>query len=130
MKKIVLLSLLMCFLCFADKENYGRAVVKRVVRIYDGDTFYVDIWNYPSIIGENIPIRIKGIDAPEIKGKDKIWGYKAALFLAEKLVKAEYIELRNMERGKYFRIVADVFVDGEDLAKIMLRKGLVKEYKR
>jgi len=36
---------------------------------------------------------------------------------------AEQIVLRNMERGKYFRIAADVIADGESLADILVEAG-------
>ena len=35
--------------------------------------------------------------------------------VAEILKDAEQIVLKNMERGKYFRIAADVLIDEEDL---------------
>jgi len=38
------------------------------VSVYDGDTIKVNIANYPAINGEGISIRIRGIDAPEIRG--------------------------------------------------------------
>lgn len=40
-----------------------------MVSVYDGDTFKVNIDDYPAIVGEAISIRIRGIDAPEIRGK-------------------------------------------------------------
>jgi endonuclease YncB( thermonuclease family) len=33
-----------------------------------------------------------------------------------------------MKRRKYFRIVADVFVDGQDLGQELTQKGLAKPY--
>jgi len=41
---------------------------------------------------------------------------------------AEQIILRNMERGKYFRIAADVIVDGENLADMMIEAGMAVSY--
>ena len=39
------------------------------------------------------------------------------------------IELRNIKRGKYFRIVADVYLDGNvSYAKEMLKLGLAVPY--
>ena len=43
-------------------------VINEVITVYDGDTFRVNIDEFPPIIGENIAIRILGIDTPEIKG--------------------------------------------------------------
>ena len=33
-----------------------------------------------------------------------------------------------MKRGKYFRIVADVIVDGENLGDMLIEAGIAKEY--
>ena len=48
--------------------------------------------------------------------------------VAEILKDAEQITLKNMERGKYFRIAADVIVDGESLADILIEAGMAKKY--
>ena len=34
---------------------------------------------------------------------------------------AEHIELRNIKRGKYFRIIADVYVDSVSIAAELLK---------
>lgn len=36
--------------------------------------------------------------------------------------------LKNVERGKYFRIVADVCIDGESLVKALTETRLAKFY--
>ena len=41
---------------------------------------------------------------------------------------AEQIILKNMERGKYFRIVADVIIDGENLADVLVEAGMAVRY--
>ena len=41
---------------------------------------------------------------------------------------AERINLKNMERGKYFRIVADVYADGENIADILIESGMAVRY--
>ena len=38
------------------------------------------------------------------------------------------IALRNMERGKYFRIDADVIVDGESLGDMLIEAGVAVRY--
>lgn len=113
------------------KRNFGEATVKDVLSVYDGDTFRVNINGYPDIIGEDIPIHIAGIDTPEIRGTSgylKEVAEKARKFTEYKLLHAKKIKLKNMRRGKYFRIVADVFVDEVNLAKELIRVGLGKEY--
>jgi len=48
---------------------YEDVKISKVISIYDGDTIRVNIYSFPDIVGKNIRVRIKGIDAPEIKGK-------------------------------------------------------------
>lgn len=67
MKKLVLWCLLLPFL--ASAKDYGSMFVDEVISVYDGDTFRVNIKGYPDVIGENIAIRVNGIDTPEIRGK-------------------------------------------------------------
>ena len=128
---VAILLLLFQFSYAGGKKTYGNVIVKDVIRVYDGDTFFINIKDYPPIIGENISIRINGIDTPEKRGTSgyvKELAEKARKFTEHKLMNAKTIELRNMRRDKYFRILADVYVDGVNLAKELIRVGLGKEY--
>jgi len=49
--------------------QYGTVTVSKLISVYDGDTFRVDINSLPPILGKNIPVRVAGIDTPEIQGK-------------------------------------------------------------
>ena len=102
-----------------------------LVAIIDGDTFNVNINNIHPLIGKNIPIRIRGIDAPEM------WGDKKQYHKAERAKKeaslllktAKKITLKNVKRGKYFRLIADVYIDKKNLGDILIKKNLVKRYR-
>jgi endonuclease YncB( thermonuclease family) len=102
------------------------------VRVVDGDTFIADMERgYPRKIMRNIGIRIAGIDAPELRDKRpeiKKLAYSAKKFARERLSSAKNIKLKNLKKGKYFRIVADVYVDGKSLSKELLAKGYAKPY--
>ena len=52
-----------------NAAEYGNATVSEVRTIYDGDSFRANIKGWPDIIGKSIPIRILGIDTPEIRSK-------------------------------------------------------------
>jgi len=110
--------------------DYGSCLCT-VISVYDGDTFRCNIDSYQPIIGKNIGIRVGGIDTPEINDKREsiraIATY-AKLYLESRLLTAETVELRNMRRGKYFRIVADVYVDGCNISKELISLGLAREY--
>ncbi|PWI34926.1 nuclease [Vibrio albus] len=119
------------FTCQAAKKTYGNAVVAEVLSIYDADTFRVNIQGWVDIIGNNMPIRVNGVDAPEIRGKcpeEKAAARKAKQFTVEALRTANAIELRNMRRGKYFRILANVYVDGKELSALLINAGLARPY--
>tara|TARA_R110000765_G_scaffold74285_1_gene145570 strand:- start:496 stop:912 length:417 start_codon:yes stop_codon:yes gene_type:complete len=127
--KILLLLSLLTFTVTA--KDYGSATVSEVISVYDGDTFRATIKNYPAIIGENIAIRVNGIDTPEIRGKcpsEKALAIKARDMARLMLRNAKVIELHNISRGKYFRIVADVFIDGVNLGDILLDAKLARRY--
>jgi len=115
----------------AKNDNYGDITVDKVTTIYDGDTFYVIINQWPDIIGKNIPVRLKGVDTPEMKGacyKEILMAREAKKFTVQQLRQAKKIELRNMSRDKYFRIDADVYLDGKNLAQDLIAKKLGVTY--
>jgi len=114
-----------------SNKNYGAVTVSEVTSIYDGDTFRANIKEYPGLVGHRMGIRINGIDTPEMRGKcqkEKDLAKKAKQFTVAQLRKADKIELHNMKRGKYFRIVADVFVDGNNLAQMLIENDLAVIY--
>lgn len=115
-----------------NERSYGNVTVSEIISIYDADTFRVNIKGYPSIVGENISIRVNGVDAPEIKGKcesEKTAAQKAKQFTVEALKSAKTVELRNVKRGKYFRILADVYTDDhQSLAEGLIKSGHARPY--
>jgi micrococcal nuclease len=122
--------LFLCISSYAAYADYG-SVKAEFVRNYDGDTITVNILDYPPIAGKNISVRIKGIDTPEIKGKsdkERQLAIKARDIVYFLLKNTKKIELRNMQRGKYFRIVADVYFDGKNLSDILIDKKFAVPY--
>jgi len=120
---------------FGQPKTYGSATLNEITSIYDGDTFRATINWWPDIIGDRISIRVKGIDTPELRGKcqkEKDLALKAKQFTVAKLRSASKVRIKNMERGKYFRIVADVMIhDTEGVSNLghsLLSAGLAKIY--
>ncbi len=127
------LSIIIATLVFQvqSKPQYGTVIVSKVISVYDGDTFRVNIDLLPPIVGRNIPIRVNGIDTPEIRGKcqyEKDIAIKARNFVRGKLNNAEEIKLTNLQRGKYFRVIANVIVDGISLEQELLDNDLAYSY--
>ena len=113
------------------KQKFGDYEHAIYVRNYDGDTVTFNLPKLHPIIGNKIAVRINGIDTPEIKGKCKKEKYNAqqAKNMVEELLKdAERIDLKNLQRGKYFRLVADIYADGENLADILIDAGMAVKY--
>lgn len=111
--------------------KFKDTVVSKVTSIYDGDTFRANIKGYPDIIGHRISIRVNGIDTPEIRGKclqEKNLARQAKQLTVSLLRNAKTVELRNMKRGKYFRIVADVYVDDINLGSKLIEQELAVSY--
>ena len=48
-------------------KTYGNFNNVKYVRNYDGDTVKVNIPEIPRLFGEEISVRIRGIDTPEIR---------------------------------------------------------------
>ena len=112
-------------------KSFGDYQGAVYVRNYDGDTITFNLPGLHPIIGEKINIRVNGIDTPEIRGKcekEKYDAKQAKEMVTDILKDAEQIIFRNMERGKYFRIAADVIVDGENLADMMIEAGMAVSY--
>ena len=111
--------------------EYGTVTVSKVISVYDGDTFRVDIDSLSPIVGKNIRIRLNGVDTPEIQGKcqyEKDLALKARDFVRSKLDNAKEIKLTKLQRGKYFRVIADVYVDSVSLEQELLENELAYKY--
>ena len=125
------LPLLLCTSLHSYAKSYGDYQGAVYLQNYDGDTIRFDLPGYPPIAGDDIRVRVNGINAPEINGKcekEKYDAQQARDMVADILKDAEQIALKNMERGKYFRIAADVIVDGESLGNILVETGMAIRY--
>jgi micrococcal nuclease len=132
MNKLFLIPTL-CFGIFSVQAapEYGTVTVSKIISVYDGDTFRVDVDSLPPIVGKNIPIRLNGVDTPEIQGKcqyEKDLALKARDFVRNKLANAKEVKLTKLQRGKYFRVVADVMIDGVSLERELLENELAYKY--
>jgi len=126
MYKIIFSLILIC--CVSAFDITNKITVSRV---YDGDTFYVNIEGYPPIIGSNIGIRVNGLDTPELRTRNKYekqLGYVAKDLAVSLLMGTNRITFKNTQRGKYFRIVADVYINDENYADILIASNLAYSY--
>ena len=101
-KKICLVTLCLCVQSSLAANQFGSVLVSKVLSVYDGDTFRVDIDSLSPIVGKNIAIRLEGVDTPEIKGKCQYENDLAILardFVREKLFNAKEIKLNESCSG-------------------------------
>lgn len=81
-----------------------------VVEVVDGDTFF---------IGNRQPIRLYGLDAPELTN---CYGQEAKTELS-KLISGRSVELREILTEGYGRILAMVYVDGKLINEPFIKNG-------
>lgn len=108
-------------------KTYGSIAVSRVVQIAPDCTIYCDIDEFPAVIGQNIPVILEGIEPAAVGAVDK----EVLAFLEETLKPASQeaassIVLNNLRRGRTFCLVADIEIDGKDLAQLLVEKGLAR----
>jgi micrococcal nuclease len=114
--------------CKHDRNNF-RCV--KYVKNYDADTISFNIPNVHPLIGENISVRVLGVDTPEIRTKnvcEKKKAIEARDFVAKLLEAAKRIDLENIGKDKYFRIISSVIVDGVPLSKLLLNNKFAYSY--
>ena len=93
--------------------------------VRDGDSFAID--------GQEV--RLWGIDAPEYHqicskdGKSTPCG-KYSRQRLENLMKNEQLQCERVDIDRYKRIVARCYIQGEDLAALMVRAGFAFDYPR
>ena len=93
-----------------------------VVRVADGDTFFVDTGH-----GAWIEIRLYGVDCPERAWEDRWpaqpWSDQAKQFIISKALNQK-VSIRLTGERTHGRDVGEAFVNGQSLSRELLRAGL------
>ena len=102
-----------------------------IASVYDGDTFKINLNCSLAVYCEKVPVRVRGVDTPEIKGKtarEKNLAQKAKEFTKE-FLSVRPISLSNCGRDKYFRLLCDVQNgDGKNLARELIKRDFGYSY--
>lgn len=116
----------------------NKIPISRIIRVYDGDTVYVDIDGLPPVFGKNIGVRIPGIDTPEMRVSVLIpsekrkclkeMGKAAKLYLYTFIMSGKEFVIVNPQRDKYFRINGDILVDDVSAKEYMLASPHARAY--
>lgn len=119
MNKAIVLSLFLAISCQATQY---RATVSEV---HDGDTAKVMVSLGLDVL-KSEKIRIYGIDTPELITPEG----KAVQRFLENLLKGKEIMIDTNEdrREKYGRLLCKVYLDGEDIGQLLVKKKMAKEY--
>ena len=101
------------------------------IKVYDGDTITIatrlPIKDCPLY---RFPVRLHGIDTPEIKGKDddeKECAVNAREFLKDKILNKRVI-LKNNKKEKFGRLLCDVYLDDCHLNNEMIVNRYALKY--
>lgn len=118
----LLLSFVFIFFCAnaiaAPASNiYPDCKVAEVLSVYDGVNFSCKAGGDDLLGGMRLHVSIRGID----KAPDKDAAVK---FIKKQLAEAKYIELKNVYMRYYFRVTADVKLDGKGLAEMLIKENL------
>ncbi len=109
------------FFAFLSLAAFAESLTGKVVKITDGDTFYVLDANY-----EQHKIRLAGIDAPERK---QAYGLASRKHLLS-IVAGKQVTVQYQKRDRYGRIVGKIWVDGVDACLEQVKAGLAWHYKK
>jgi micrococcal nuclease len=111
---------LLTFLSLLAFSASASAETCKVTKITDGDSITVQCSS-----GKE-RIRFCGIDAPE---KKQEFGQASKLKMIE-LVKGKDVQIIGVNRDRYKRLVAEVFVGDRYINAEMIKSGLAYEYKK
>lgn len=103
----------------------------KVVEVYDGDSIFVDLPNQHPLFGKRMGVRVFGIDTPELRTKnscEKKKAEEAKAVLTALLGKAERVDIVNVQKDKYFRILGTIVADGRSIADELIKRGLAYPY--
>jgi endonuclease YncB( thermonuclease family) len=137
MKKIVLAVTVTALLFapgFAQAKGVLRTVEGTVVKVTDGDTI-----NVQNARGTKLKIRLYGIDAPETEKSNKRTGHvskpgqpygEQAFRTLEGLLYHKKVTVEVMDRDRYHRLVALVWLGGKNINQEMVAEGYAWAYKQ
>ena len=94
----------------------------KVIKVYDGDTITIGFYMEGVPTPYRLPVRLLGIDTPEMKGSSAEEKQKAKLaqqFLSSRIL-GKIITLQDVCKEKYGRLLANVYCEGEHINQLMI----------
>ena len=102
----------------------------KIISVYDGDTVTAII-DLGFQITNKIKIRLDGINAPEIRGKQRPEGLKSRDYLRSLILdKDVIIQTLRDKKGKYGRYIGIIHLKDENVNELLVESGYAekKEY--
>ena len=100
-----------------------------ITKVYDGDTVTADIDLGFGIFLKKQRLRLLGINAPEIRGSERSEGLVSRDFLRDKILnKKVVLKTHKDKKGKYGRILAEIFFEDENINELLLSEGYAVKY--
>ena len=99
----------------------------KVTRVVDGDTVDVDVDLGFGMVYKKQRVRMMGIDTPESRTRDleeKFYG-KQSKYHLENILKDKDIELLSHDKGKFGRILGELFVGSSEYS---INQQMIDEY--
>lgn len=108
-----------------EKYIYSAEVIK----VYDWDTITVNIDLWFNHIWKDQTIRLYGIDTPELRWEEKeqwriVRDFVRKMILWKKIILKSYKD----KKGKYWRWLWEIFIDGINLNEELLKRGYANEF--
>lgn len=116
--------------CIVSAE-YISVPKTSLISVHDGDTFKIDLPCEISTVCKAIPVRVNGIDTPEISSKnlhEKELAVKAKAFTISFMHDSTSNLEMDCKRDKYFRINCSVKTNAGDLGSELIAAKLAKPY--
>jgi hypothetical protein len=113
----------------AKTETFGDAAVTKALRVDATCRIYCDIAGWPAVIGSEIPVQIRGLES------QADFSLTVRTFILDTLNAAlktndanePAVQLKNIQRGQAFCLIADIDVAGKDLGQMLIDRGYAKK---
>ena len=108
------------------EDNYTRNA--EILRVIDGDT-WVLLVDLGFTVRVEIPVRLAGIDTPEVRGIESRAGKFVVKCLHEFLGERTKCVLHSerFDRGKFGRSIGRIYIDGECINDWLVEQGFAWE---
>ena len=99
-----------------------------ITKVYDGDTVTADIDLGFGIWTKKQKLRLSNINAPEVRGANKLAGINSRDALRGKILgKKVIVKTKKDKKGKYGRWIAEVWIDNLNVNNWLVKNGYAKD---